>query len=447
MKVQHETSASDASPEPAGIGTRASSFSDSGLFRALARSFSWAGFGRAVNTIGTMARYAVFARLLTPYDFGVTTMALLTLEMLSTFTNLNLELALVQQKEEIDPYLDTVWVVTIARGMLLAAILIICARAFAAFFRQEESYIVFWAVAPIALIRAAQSPASILLFRNLQFHVVLMLNAAELLLSTTAGITGIFLWNNWRGLIAAALVGQATRSLLSYYYFPYRPRIRFNRARFAKMFAYSRWVSGASIAAFAAQQLDNFVVAHLIGPKAVGDYQMAFRIGETPASELAYAASIVTFPMAAKLADDPRRCRRLFRWTVGGVAIVGVCYGFLMVRFGETIIRGILGEKWLGAMSGVRLLCFYGLFQGLLVLGRSFLDGLGAPASSFNTMALRALILSLLIYPFTSRLGMAGAAAAALISVVAPLPLMLFLYRRAEAAAGPEGQAALRSAR
>jgi O-antigen/teichoic acid export membrane protein len=405
-----------------------------GLTAIVARGLSWAAAARALTAAGNIFRYALFARLLTPYDFGVTTTALLTLDMLTALTSPSFEKSLIQQREEIEPFMDTVWSFSVVRGMLLALLLVACARPFAGFFRQQEAYVVFCAVAPLAVVRALQSPAWIALFRRLEFHVVLMLNGAELIGSLVVGLPAILWWCDWRGLVAATIAGQMGRTLLSHWYFPYRPRARFSLEQFARLFKYGRWVTGTGIAEFASQQIDNFVVAHVLGPRAVGDYQMAFRIGEMPGSELAYSASLVTFPIAAKLGDRKRERNKLFFYTAAAVVALGVGYGVIMVGAGDEVIRVVFGAKWLGAAPALRLLCFYGLFQGVLILGKSFLDGIGAPEASFNTTVLRALVLAAVIYPLTMRYGTTGAAAAALLSVVVPVPVMFMLYHRAESA-------------
>jgi lipopolysaccharide exporter len=403
-----------------------------GMFAVLARSFGWAGTARALTAVGNVLRYALFARLLTPYDFGVTTMALLTLDMLLAFTNTSFDRSLIQQQEEIEPFLDTVWVTTVVRGVGLAIILIAGSRMFAGFFRQSEASIVFCAVAPMALLRGIQSPAAVSMFRQFDFRAGLVLNAAELLGALATGIPAILYWGDWRGLVAAILGGQACRTALTHWYFPYRPRMRFDLVRFRQMFSFGRWNTGTSLAEFAAQQIDNFVVAHVLGPQAVGDYQTAFRIGEMPVSELAFSASLVTFPMASRLTDRKDARRRLFFYTTGAIAMVGTFYAVAVLEGGDKMIRVILGAQWLGALAAAKVLCFYGLFQGLLILGRSFLDGIGRPVSSFNMTIIRVAALSAAIYPLTRGYGTSGAAAAALFSVVAPVPVMLMLYRRAE---------------
>jgi lipopolysaccharide exporter len=404
-----------------------------GLLSFLLRSLSWSAAARLVSTVGNIAKYVVFARMLSPFDFGVTTVALSTLDLLSAISSTSFEYALVQQKAEVGPYLDTVWTTSLARGLALSAIILFAARPIAIFFRQDAAYLVFCAVTPVALLRACQSPACVLLYRRMEFHVVLILNAAELIASFAVGIAAIVYLGDWRGLIVAAIAGQAARTALSYWYFPYRPRLRFNRERAHEMFQFGRWVTGAGIGEFLAVQLDNFTVAHLLGPQSLGEYQLAFRIGEMPAGEFAKSATIVTFPLVARLTGQAEVRRKLFAYSSAVIAIVGLVYALAVLKMGRSLLEICFTNKWLGALPALRLLCFYGVFQGILILGRSFLDGVGTPGSSFGITAVRAVVLAILIYPLTLAYGTAGAASAALVSVIAPVPIMLVLYKRASA--------------
>lgn len=402
---------------------------ETGLFALAVHGFTWTAAARFVSTFGNVVKYLVFARLLSPFDFGVTIVALSTLDLLSALTSASFDRALIQQEADIEPYLDTVWTTSIVRGIALTAIIVLACRPIAVFFRQESAYLVFCAVTPVALLRACQSPASALMHRRMQFHLVLALNTAELFASFTVGVLAIVYVSDWRGLIIATIAGQTARTGLSYWYFPYRPKCRFNVEQARQMLRFGRWITGAGIAEFVSTQLDNFAVAHLLGPSSLGEYQLAFRIGEMPAGEFAMSASIVTFPLVARLNHDHLRWK-LFIYSAGGVAVVGFAYAMGILAAGDMLLQWLFTSKWSGALPALKVLSFYGLFQGLIVIGKSFFDGIGTPVSSFVIVLTRAITLAVLIYPLTVMYGTAGAAVAALISVALPIPVMLLLAQK-----------------
>lgn len=414
--------------EVPGTGDSHSSVAQFG--KVLARSLSWTAKARAIASIGNAVRYFVFARLLGPFDFGAVGAALSVSGMLMAVTSPGFEQALVQQDDEVAPYMDTVWLTTTTRGVLLTLLLILLAPAFARFFRQDEAYRVFWGIAPLPLIAGLQSPAIALLYRKLEFRTALVLNTVELLTSFAFGAVGILWWHDWRGLVAGTLAGQVARTALSHWYFPYRLRMRFDPKLARRMFAFGRWVSLSTMLGFAAWQLDNLVVAHLLGPRILGEYQLAFRVGELPGAELGTSIALVTFPLVARLKGRKVLLHRLFVFTNLVLLGAGAGYAIILFNWGDEMTQGVFGAQWAGAVVPMKILCLYGLFEGILALGTSFLDGFGVPSWTVRVTLIRAGTLAAAIYPLTLSHGSAGAALAAICSVIVPLPLMLRLYRR-----------------
>lgn len=418
---------------------RPSSDADSSTFEvrsirsAFIRGVGWAGLARVVAAALSMLRYVVFARLLDPRDFGVVGAAAFAMGVLSSVTSPSFNQALIQQDDDVEPYLDTAWTsaVVIALGVML--IMIAAAHPLADFFQQPHDYRVFWALSPFVLLSAMQSPGVAVYYRRLDFRIMLSLNVAELATAFAVGLAGILYWHDWRGLVAGMLAGQAARTAVTHWYFPYRPRLRFDAARARSMFRFGRWMTGQSIAALVSRQVDNLAVAHLMGPTALGEYQMAFRAGELPAGELAHSMGLVSFPLSARLRGRPRERARMLAGISAIVFAGGAAYAAVIFFWGANIVRIALGPRWLGAVAPLEILALYGMFQGLLAVFRYFLDGAGTPKGSFQVTTMRAIAMGALVFPLTIWDGTRGTAAAGLISVILPLPLMLILWRRAQA--------------
>ena len=168
---------------------------------------------------------------------------------------------------------------------------------------------------PLPILRAIQSPRLISLYRRLDFHFVTILNVSEVAASFVFGLMAVLYWRDWRGLVFSLLAGAAVRDILTYWLFPHWPRLSFSMARAKTMLSFGLWFSFGTLCDFVSKQLDNLVVGHLLGPGALGNYQMAFRAGEMPVAEFTTSAFVVTFPMVARLRDDRRARARLF-WSV-----------------------------------------------------------------------------------------------------------------------------------
>ncbi len=134
--------------------------------------------------------------------------------------------------------------------------------------------------------------------------------------------------------------------------------------------------------------------------------------------------------MVARLREDPRARARLFWLSIGIVAMVGLAYAAIIFAFGTQIVLRLFGPTWIHAVNPLKILCIYGILQGFLMVGRSFLTGLGKPERYVIAAAARAGVLAIAIYPFTAWHGPTGAAAAGVLSLLVALPIMGYLLQQ-----------------
>ena len=156
-------------------------------------------------------------------------------------------------------------------------------------------------------------------------------------------------WRDWRGLVFSMLAGAAAQDILTYWLFPHWPRLGFSMARAKTMLSFGLWFSFGVLCEFIAKQLDNLTVGHLLGPGALGNYQMAFRAGEMPVAEFTIAAAVVTFPMVARLREDRRARMRLFWSIMAVVGAVGAAYAAFIFAFGPQLVLRLFGPAWIRA--------------------------------------------------------------------------------------------------
>ncbi len=402
------------------------------LLKTFFTGLSWTAAARGLTAIGTAARYVVFVRLLKPFDFGVIASAMLICTAVSAATDPRMGQALIQQEDKIDPYLDTLFTTYFLRSLIIGLILIVFARPLGNFFHLGDAYTVFWAIVPLPILQSLQSPRLISLYRRLDFHFVTILNVSEVAASFVFGLIAVMYWRDWRGLVFSLLAGAVVRDILTYWLFPHWPRIGFSKAHAKTMLSFGLWFSFGVLFEFIAKQLDNLTVGHLLGPGALGNYQMAFRAGEMPVAEFTTSASVVTFPMVARLRNDRQARVRLYWSVVGVVAAVGVAYAAFIFAFGERVVMRLFGPAWVHAVNPLKVLCIYGILQGVLVVGRSFLTGLGKPERYMIVAAIRAVVLAIAIYPLTLLHGPTGAATAGVISILIALPIMAYLLQQTD---------------
>ncbi len=79
---------------------------------------------RLAQQLLATGRILILAFFLSPGDFGLLAIALLTLAAMTTFTQLGFRTALVQRKGEVTSYLNTAWTIGLIRAVILSGLLI-----------------------------------------------------------------------------------------------------------------------------------------------------------------------------------------------------------------------------------------------------------------------------------------------------------------------------------
>ena len=236
------------------------------LLKTFFTALSWAAAARGLSSIGTALRYIVFVRLLKPFDFGVIASATLICTALSAVSDPRIGQALIQREDRIDPYLDTYFTIYLVRSLVIGLMLVVFSRPLGDFFHLGTAYTVFWAMVPLPILQAIQSPRLAALYRRLDFHLMTVLNVSEVAASLIFGLMGVLYWRDWRGMAFSLFMGGAVRVVLTYWLFPHWPRLGFSMTHMKTMLSFGLWFSIGTLCEFIAKQLDNLVVGHLLGP-------------------------------------------------------------------------------------------------------------------------------------------------------------------------------------
>jgi len=102
-------------------------------------NIGWSGLLRIFLRILTFAKLALLARILSPSDFGAVGIATLVLAFLETLTETGVNVFLIQEKGKINSYLNTAFIISILRGILISLVIFISAPYISSFFNSENS--------------------------------------------------------------------------------------------------------------------------------------------------------------------------------------------------------------------------------------------------------------------------------------------------------------------
>ncbi len=378
---------------------------------------AWALALRIVERGLGLLRTVILARFLAPADFGLFGIALVTLSALETLSQTGFHQALVHRKGDIRPYLDTVWTVQLLRGFALASVLFVAAPTIAIFFGEPAASPLLRALGFGVLLQGAVNVGIVDFQKQLEFRrrfdYQAMGAAAELVASVAAAL---YFRNAW-ALVVGYVIGSLVRSVASYVVHPYRPRLRWDGDQIRTLYSFGKWISGSSLIIFLITQGDDILVAKLMGAAALGLYQMAYLLANTPATQVTHLLSEVSFPVYAQIQHEPFRLRAAFFRALETTAFVSLPLAVAIVALAPTVVPLVLGEAWREVVPAMQVLAVCGAIRSIGAANGALYHGTGHPRFDTTTAAIHLALVGILIYPLVTRWGIFGAA----VAVTAPM--------------------------
>lgn len=383
------------------------------------RGSVWVLATQSAQQLLSLGRSIILARLLSPDDFGIMSLALVAIGALTVFTEMGIASALIQRKELDTDYLHTAWALSAARGMLLALIIVAGAPLAAYFFRAPALTPIMRVLALVQVLNGLSSLGPTLLQRTLDFktlaYFTLGYEFAGLLAASLAAVLLQSVWAIVIGTVASALAALA----LSYILHPYRPRLRFARRSAGELWRFGKHLTGASILAFLINMGDNGYVGKVLGTEAVGFYDLAYRLGNLPANSITQVLMRVSFPAFSSIQDDIERMRRLYLRGLRSTTLVAVPICGAMVALAPFLVGVLYGEKWMPAVPAFMVLCFFGLERTANSVTGPVFMARNRPDFQWKIALLKLGAMAAGIVPLTALYGFVGTAIAVALAAAA----------------------------
>lgn len=385
---------------------------------------------RAITRLFTFIRLAILGRLLTPTQFGYFGIASLLLSLLEILTETGINIFLVQEKSHIKEYVSSAWVVSIARGILLASVIYLSSHLIATFFKSTDAVMVIQLTALVPLIRGFINPGIITYQKELFFHKEFgyrtTLFFIDVLFSIVAGFLTKSAISFTCGLIASAIV----EVVLSYVLIPLWPKAEFEFEKVKHVIKRGWWVTVTGVFSYFADNGDNITVGKIMGASSLGIYQVAYKYSTLPISEITNVVNLVIFPVLVKFSDDKKRLRSAFYKITAATTLGAIVLGIAIFLLSKPLILLFMGDQWIAAVPAIQILSIYGILRTLFGNFAPLFLSVGRQDYVATTTLFRCLCLGVAIIPFTLHFGMVGAGIAMLLSIIVEAPVILYYSKK-----------------
>lgn len=386
------------------------------------KNLIWAGSLRIIVRGLGILKTVILARLLTPSQFGIFGIAFLILGILEMVTETGVNVVLIQQDKKIDDYINTGWIVSIVRGIIISILIIIFTPLIVTFFNSPESKNILYLTALIPLLRGFINPAVIQYQKNLEFGNEFKFRSVIVFVEVTASVIIALITKSENALVWGMVCAVITEIIMSFVIIKPRPKLKFDFVKLKNMINLGKWITGAKVFDYLFAHLDDIVVGKLLGAYSLGIYQQSYRITSLPVIEISESFQRVTFPHYSKMIENKESIKSTYLKTLTYTVCLVVPFALILYLFPTQIIMLVYGSGWLSAVPVIKVLAIFGVTK---TLANSVFPILLAYKRQDLVMGLTLvgiIALAITIYPLTLKFGLVGAGISTVLASLVMIP-------------------------
>ena len=326
---------------------------------------AWSTLTAGIAQVVTFSLGVVLARLLLPEDFGVFAAIIIFTEVASSIVSSGFVMALVQRKDILDKHYSTALTTQIALAIAVFVGLMAISPWVGLFFRNILVGEVLAVMSIYMLILPFISIPTAMLRKRIDFRSTGITEVLQQLSGGMISVTLAYLgWGVW-SLVYGRLAGHMLKAFHLAYLCRWRPRFHFSRQAGRDLFAFSGKVTMANILNDVASNIDYFLVGRLLGPAQLGFYYRAYYIMTLPLTRITDGINTVLFSAFSEVQEDGSTLKKGLLKAICYISLITFPLLIGLFWVSPAFIQTVYGEKWMGSVLPLRIMCFAGMLLSI----------------------------------------------------------------------------------
>lgn len=386
----------------------------------------WNGILQVITTLLAAVKIAVLARILSPNDFGLFALVAVAIGIVESLTETGINATIIQSQKSTSYFLDTAWVISIVRGLIISIVMILMGFGMQYFYNSPQLFILVGVASLIPLIKGFINPAIVTLQRELRFFRDSVYRLLRLVVEVVCTIVFALALQSVYALILGLIASAVFEVFITFVMFKERPRLIYVRSRAAEIFNNMKGLNMMAILSYIAENIDNIIVGKVVGTSALGIYQNSYGFTHKLNLQLAKSVQFSTLPVYARINADTERVKKAFLKTlsvsIGSFILIAIPFFFLP----ELTVRILLGEKWLAAVPLIRPLLLAGIIQSVASVSSALLVVRRVYFWLNANLVITTVMMIVLVIALGSRFGLIGVVYGVLIARLIAMPVSLY---------------------
>lgn len=345
----------------------------------------WQSVQRLGSRIILLVGNLVFARLLSPDDFGLIGIIFVFLSFSEIIINGGFTSALIQKKNVTKDDFSTVFVWNLILACICYFILYITAPYISLFYksnlltqllRVEGLVLFFYALCAVPLNRMQ---------KDLEFKKLAIIDVFSSLFGCCFGIMITLIGYGIWGLVFKMLMCSLLTFLLTLIYEKKICSFKFSKNSFKELFGFGSFMFLSSFTNALFINFQAILIGKIYSAKDLGYYSQARKLEEIPVVCVTNIVSSVSFPLFSILQKEKERLVLCLRKNIKLVSYISFPLSTFLFVAAKPLVLFLFTEKWASSIIYFQLLCVSGILMPVNIANRDLFASIGRSRLFFTS--------------------------------------------------------------
>ena len=328
----------------------------------------WVGFEKFGQQGVQFIVSVILARILIPEQFGLVGMVSIFIVVAKTFVNSGYSQALIQKKNASRLDECSIFYFNIAVGVIGTLITYLLAPYIAAFYGEPQLIKLVRVMSLVLLINSASLVQMALLTKAMKYKKLSTASILATILSAALGIImalgGAGVWS----IVLQQLSFNLFRTLILWKLSSWRPDYEFSIESLKSMFGFGSKLLASGLLDAIFRNIYSLVIGKWFSANELGLYTRGKGLIDRPIMALSELIGKVTYPLFCELQNEEERLRQVISKVVKILALIVIPLVAYVFAAAESIVIGLLTEKWKESIPFLRMLSIVALLHPFQVV-------------------------------------------------------------------------------
>lgn len=298
----------------------------------------------------------ILARLITPDEFGVITVATVVISFFSIFSDLGIAPAIVQHKELTDEDLSGLFSFTCWMGLVITVLFFFCSWPVADYYKDPQLLPITQLLAVNLFFASANIVPNALLFRAKEFKFIAWRSLGIQLVGGAIAVSVALLGGGIYALVINPIISSILLFVISYRKYPQRLRFTWGIPPLKKIFRFSVYQFLFNIICYFSRNLDKLIIGKYMSMSLLGYYDKSYRLMMLPLQNITYVITPVMHPIFSGLRDELGKMVASYEKMIRFLALLGFPLSVFLWFSAKEIMLLVFGNQWLPSVPVFQIL-------------------------------------------------------------------------------------------